>query len=238
MEVSLATNHFSTIIEYVPTHFSINGPHMLRELEKVNDLLVHTVHLIRWIKLIELRSPNQCTAHAIIDFFRPEDTNMAIKNGLLMKGKWCTTQMATMQEVAQTLRTCVGLAQGTTTLETAQSPPQNSNVVLTARQLVMQHEVMSALISPTYQTIINPTHKMSTTDTSLYITTLSHGYMKVKQRKTGNTSHTMSTTDPIHSQTSYLLRGSSLWVTTNAQLVPHRPQTTSKPQLILQNRLN
>lgn len=92
MEVSLATKPFSTIIEYVPTHFSINGPHTLRELEKVNDLLVHTVHLIRWIKLIEWRSSNQCTAHAIIDFFRPEDTNMAIKNGLLMKGKWCTTQ--------------------------------------------------------------------------------------------------------------------------------------------------
>ena len=89
MKVSLATKPFSTIVEYVPALFAINDTHMIRELEQVNDLPVSAVHLIRWIKPIERRTPNQRTTHAIVDFFRPEDANMAIKNGLLMKGKRC-----------------------------------------------------------------------------------------------------------------------------------------------------
>ena len=89
-EVSLATKPFSTIVEYVPALFAINDTHTIRELEQVNDLPVGAVRLIRWIKPIERRTPNQRTAHAIVDFFRPEDANMAIKNGLLMKGKRCS----------------------------------------------------------------------------------------------------------------------------------------------------
>ena len=88
-EVSLATKPFSTIAEYVPICLTVDDPHTLRELEKANELPVGAVRLIRWIKPIERRAPNQCTAHAIIDFFRPGDTNIAIKNGLLMTGKRC-----------------------------------------------------------------------------------------------------------------------------------------------------
>ena len=88
-EVSLATKPFSIIAEYVPTRFDVDDPHTLRELEKANELPVGAVRLIRWIKPIERRAPNQRTAHAIIDFFRPADANIAIKNGLLMTGTRC-----------------------------------------------------------------------------------------------------------------------------------------------------
>ena len=41
---------------------------------------------------LERRTPNQCTAHAIIDFFRPAEANLTIKNGLLTLGKRCSSQ--------------------------------------------------------------------------------------------------------------------------------------------------
>ena len=91
-EVSLASKPFSTIIEYVPAHFAIDDPHTLGELERVNNLPSGAVRLVRWIKPIERRTPNQRTAHAIIDFFRPEDANTSIKGGLLMKGKRCNVR--------------------------------------------------------------------------------------------------------------------------------------------------
>ncbi|KIM57175.1 hypothetical protein SCLCIDRAFT_74650, partial [Scleroderma citrinum Foug A] len=79
-EVSLASKPFSVITEYVPVRLAIDNPNTLREMERENDLPVNTIHSIRWIKPLKRRAPNQRTAHMIIDFFRPAEANLAIKN--------------------------------------------------------------------------------------------------------------------------------------------------------------
>ncbi|KIM52385.1 hypothetical protein SCLCIDRAFT_46563, partial [Scleroderma citrinum Foug A] len=91
-KVSLASKPFPVITEYIPVRLAIDDTNTLREMERENDLLVNTIHSIRWIKPLERRAPNQCTAHMIINFFRPVEANLAIKNGLLMLGKRCSSQ--------------------------------------------------------------------------------------------------------------------------------------------------
>ena len=70
----------------------IDDPNTLREIKRENDLLVNAIRSIQWIKPLERRAPNQCTAHTIIDFFRPAEANLAIKNGLLILGKRCNSR--------------------------------------------------------------------------------------------------------------------------------------------------
>ncbi|KIM57126.1 hypothetical protein SCLCIDRAFT_131112, partial [Scleroderma citrinum Foug A] len=88
---SLASKPFSVITEYVPVCLVIDDLNTLREMERENDLPVNTICSIRWIKPLERRVPNQRTAHMIIDFFRLAEANLAIKNGLLMLGKRCSS---------------------------------------------------------------------------------------------------------------------------------------------------
>ena len=92
-DVSLATKPFPIIAEYVPVRTTIDEPETLRAIERNNELPSGSVRSIRWtLKPMERRSLGQRHAHAIIDFHRPTDANIAIKQGLRISGKNTPTQ--------------------------------------------------------------------------------------------------------------------------------------------------
>lgn len=86
-DVSLATKPFPVIAEYVPVRTTIDDPETSRVIERNNELPAGSIRSIRWIKPIERRSIGQRHAHAIIDFHRPTDANIAIKQDLRISGK-------------------------------------------------------------------------------------------------------------------------------------------------------
>lgn len=90
--ITLATKPFPVLVEYVPIRFDIDDPSALREIERKNALSADSIKSARWIKPIERRSPQQRRAHLTLEILKPSDTNLAIKEGLIILGPRCPTR--------------------------------------------------------------------------------------------------------------------------------------------------
>ena len=180
-------------------------------MERENDLLVNTICSIRWIKPLERRAPNQCTAHMIIDFFRLAEANLAIKNGLLTLGKRCSSRKLLPEPTrcmkcqsfgghyakeCKSLRDTSEHAPENTTPRTALLLPQTSTTVRTARQKDMQLGTASALLLSTYLSATTRTYQTLLTDTSLKAMTQPHGYGRTKPTRPGMNPHAMKMDNP------------------------------------------
>ena len=138
---------------------TIDDSDTLRAMERENDLPVNTIQPIQWIKPLERRSPDQHTAHTIIEFFRPAETSLAIKNDLLILGKRCSSQELLLEptqcmkcqsfrghyaKTTKAYKIHVEHALENTILKTVQLYPQTSTTAWTAKLQGMQPGIASA----------------------------------------------------------------------------------------------
>ncbi|KIK82764.1 hypothetical protein PAXRUDRAFT_14667 [Paxillus rubicundulus Ve08.2h10] len=82
---------FKTIVEFIPVTLAAANPRAAREIEEKANLTRDSIKEICWIKPEKFRSASHRVAHTIISFTTPEDTNVAIREGLTIEGRKVNT---------------------------------------------------------------------------------------------------------------------------------------------------
>ena len=77
------------IAEYVPISFNPGLLTAFGQVEQENGLAVGALREARYIKQVKYRKPTQRSAHMMMGFSSPEQANLAIRKGLVIKGKHC-----------------------------------------------------------------------------------------------------------------------------------------------------
>jgi hypothetical protein len=91
-EGTLTNRTYPTIVKFVPVHFNASSPETHWELEQANGLAAESIAKCHWLKKPEARTRNQARAHLEVTFTEIPDANLAIRNGLVMDGRYLLTR--------------------------------------------------------------------------------------------------------------------------------------------------
>jgi len=80
--ITLCDHSYSVILQYLPTYLQIEREGFLRAVEEENGIDTHSLNSIRWIKLLNRRSNEQCKAFALLQVTDIILANNIIKDGL------------------------------------------------------------------------------------------------------------------------------------------------------------
>jgi len=113
-EVSFHMQSFSLIIEYIPISTRIDQPDFLRTVENDNNLPLHSLTSIRWLKPLNRRSEHQRRAFAMLQTSDVHIANGILKDGIILaaqrlqarKNKKEPTRCAKCQHYGHYASTC------------------------------------------------------------------------------------------------------------------------------------
>ena len=73
---------YNLLVPFVPITGNINNEHMLRDIEKTNDIPANSITQMHWIKDPQKRGRNQCVAHTQMSLNSPKAANKLIRDSM------------------------------------------------------------------------------------------------------------------------------------------------------------